>query len=233
MVHSFYPNDAPFKSQWVTHEGTDHIDNYLDRIQAVYSYTSTGITKVYGFDFLGKYAVEDFEFSMSMSYYGTVIFEDDHDNEMPSLADWEQQNFENDTLNYFLNNLVKAISPKENSLAFNAPSTKGFLAIGKNNLLVDNLFAKLSLTYSSQFDFVSGYHVSTSDPNMISLSPNSFYDNSGAIGGNILIDLAFSYRINNYVLRLALNNLSDKDGPRLVSTPPLRRNMMTEFVYEF
>ena len=233
MVHSFYPNDAPFKSQWVTHEGTDHIDNYLDRIQAVYSYTSTGLTKVYGFDFLGKYAVEDFEFSMSMSYYGTVVFEDDHDNEMPSLADWEQQNFENDTLNYFLNNLVKAISPKENSLAFNAPSTKGFLAIGKNNLFTDNLFAKLSLTYSSQFDFVSGYHVSTSDPNVISLSPNSFYDNSGAIGGNILIDLAFSYRIDNYVLRLALNNLSDKDGPRLVSTPPLRRNMMTEFVYEF
>ena len=61
----------------------------------------------------------------------------------------------------------------------------------------------------------------------------SFYDNSGAIGGNILIDLAFSYRLDNYVLRLALNNLSDKDGPRLVSTPPLRRNMMTEFVYEF
>ena len=233
MVHSFYPNDAPFKSQWVTHEGTDHIDNYLDRIQAVYSYTSTGITKVYGFDFLGKYAVEDLEFSMSMSFYGTVVFEDDHDNEMPSLTDWEQQNFENDTLNYFLNNLVKAISPKENSLAFNAPSTKGFLSIGKNNLFTDNLFAKLSLTYSSQFDFVSGYHVSTSDPDMISLSPNSFYENSGAIGGNFLIDLAFSYRINNYVLRLALNNLSDKDGPRLVSTPPLRRNMMTEFVYEF
>ena len=46
MIHSFYPNNAPFQSQWVTHQGESHIDNYLDKIQAVYSYTSTGLTKV-------------------------------------------------------------------------------------------------------------------------------------------------------------------------------------------
>ena len=233
MVHNFYPNDAPFHSQWVTHEGTDHIDNYLDRIQAVYSYTSTGLTKVYGFDLLAKYAIDDLEFSFSMSYYGNVLFDDEHDNEMPSLAEWEQQNFDNDTLNYFLNNLVKAISPKENSLAFNAPSTKGFLAVGKNNLFFEDLFAKLSLTYASKFDFVSGYHVNTDDRDMISLSPNQFYDNLGAIGGNLLVDMTLAYSFKDYVIRVALNNLTDKDGPRLVSTPPLRRNFQTEFVYEF
>jgi len=233
MVHSFYPNDDPFQSQWVTHQGADHIDNYLDKIQAVYSYTSTGLTTVYGFDLLTKYAFDDYELSASVSYYGNVSFEDEHDNEMPSLAEWEQQNFDNDTLNYFLNNLVKAISPKENSLSFNAPSTKGFLSFGKNNLFLYNLFAKINLTYTSKFDFISGYHVNTDDVNIISLSPNQFYNNPGSIGGNILIDLSISYSFNNYVFRLALNNLTDQDGPRLVSTPPLRRNFQTEFVYEF
>ena len=233
MVHSFYPNDDPFQSQWVTHQGADHIDNYLDKIQAVYSYTSTGLTTVYGFDLLTKYAFDDYELSASVSYYGNVSFEDEHDNEMPSLAEWEQQNFDNDTLNYFLNNLVKAISPKENSLSFNAPSTKGFLSFGKNNLFLYNLFAKINLTYTSKFDFISGYHVNTDDVNIISLSPNQFYNNPGSIGGNILIDLSISYSFNDYVFRLALNNLTDQDGPRLVSTPPLRRNFQTEFVYEF
>ena len=132
-----------------------------------------------------------------------------------------------------MNNLVKAISPKENSLAFNAPSTKGFLAVGKNNLFFEDLFAKLSLTYASKFDFVSGYHVSTDDRDMISLSPNQFYDNLGAIGGNLLVDMTLAYSFKDYVIRVALNNLTDKDGPRLVSTPPLRRNFQTEFVYEF
>ena len=233
MVHSFYPNDDPYQSQWVTHQGADHIDNYLDKIQAVYSYTSTGLTTVYGFDLLTKYAFNDYELSASVSYYGNVSFEDEHDNEMPSLAEWEQQNFDNDTLNYFLNNLVKAISPKENSLSFNAPSTKGFLSFGKNNPFLYNLFAKINLTYTSKFDFISGYHVNTDDVNIISLSPNQFYNNPGSIGGNILIDLSISYSFNNYVFRLALNNLTDQDGPRLVSTPPLRRNFQTEFVYEF
>jgi len=233
MVHSFYPNDDPYQSQWVTHQGADHIDNYLDKIQAVYSYTSTGLTTVYGFDLLTKYAFDDYELSASVSYYGNVSFEDEHDNEMPSLAEWEQQNFDNDTLNYFLNNLVKAISPKENSLSFNAPSTKGFLSFGKNNLFFYNLFAKIDLTYTSKFDFISGYHVNTDDVNIISLSPNQFYNNPGSIGGNILIDLSVSYSFNDYVFRLALNNLTDQDGPRLVSTPPLRRNFQTEFVYEF
>ena len=233
MVHSFYPNDDPYQSQWVTHQGADHIDNYLDKIQAVYSYTSTGLTTVYGFDLLTKYAFDDYELSASVSYYGNVSFEDEHDNEMPSLAEWEQQNFDNDTLNYFLNNLVKAISPKENSLSFNAPSTKGFLSFGKNNLFFYNLFAKINLTYTSKFDFISGYHVNTDDVNIISLSPNQFYNNPGSIGGNILIDLSISYSFNDYVFRLALNNLTDQDGPRLVSTPPLRRNFQTEFVYEF
>ncbi len=233
MVHSFYPNDEPFQSQWVTHQGSDHIDNYLDKIQAVYSYTSTGLTTVYGFDFLTKYAVDDYELSASISYYGNVAFEDEHDNEMPSLADWEQQNFDNDTLNYFLNNLVKAISPKENSLSFNAPTTKGFLSLGKNNLFFNDLFAKINFTYTSKFDFISGYHVNTANSNIISLSPNQFYDNPGPIGGNILVDLSISYSFSDYVFRFALNNITDQDGPRLVSTPPLRRNFQTEFVYEF
>tara|TARA_E500000178_G_scaffold43862_1_gene39234 strand:+ start:176 stop:3019 length:2844 start_codon:yes stop_codon:yes gene_type:complete len=233
MVHSFYPNTDPYRSQWVTHLGSEHIDNYLDRIQAVYSYTSTGISKVFGFDLLTKYAVKDFEISTSFSYYGNIVFEDKYDNEMPSLADWEQQNFQNDTLNYFLNNLVKAISPKKNSLSFNAPSTKGFLTFGKNNFFINNLFGKVSFTYTSKFDFISGYHVNTDDSDIISLSPNYFYENPGSIGGNILIDLALSYDIKNYKLRFSLNNITDKDGPRLASTPPLRRNFQTEVVYSF
>ena len=75
----------------VTHQGADHIDNYLDKIQAVYSYTSTGLTTVYGFDLLTKYAFDDYELSASVSYYGNVSFEDEHDNEMPSLAEWEHK----------------------------------------------------------------------------------------------------------------------------------------------
>ena len=132
-----------------------------------------------------------------------------------------------------MNNLVKAISPKENSLSFNAPSTKGFVAIDKNNLFLNGLFAKLSLTYSSKFDFISGYHVNTDDLDLISLSPNQFYNNTGPIGGNLIVNLAISYSFKDYIIKVALNNLTDKDGPRLVSTPPLRRNFQTEFVYEF
>ena len=143
------------------------------------------------------------------------------------------RNLKNDTLDYFLNNLVKAISPKKNSLSFNAPSTKGFLTFGKNNFFINNLFGKVSFTYTSKFDFVSGYHVNTDDSDIISLSPNYFYENPGSIGGNILIDLALSYDIKNYKLRFSLNNITDKDGPRLVSTPPLRRNFQTEVVYSF
>ena len=133
----------------------------------------------------------------------------------------------------FLNNLVKAISPKKNSLSFNAPSTKAFLTIGKKDFFIKNLFGKISFTYTSKFDFVSGYHVNTSNLDLISLSPNYFYENSGAIGGNVLMDLILSYDFKNYIFRLALNNINDKDGPRLVSTPPLRRNFQTEIVYSF
>ena len=233
MVHSFYPNTEPYRSQWVTHLGSEHVDNYLDQIQAVYSYTSTGISRVFGFDLLTKYVKENYEISSSFSYYGNIIFKDKYDNEMPSLTDWEQQNFDNDTLNYFLNNLVKAISPKKNSLSFNAPSTKGFLTIGKKDFFINNLFGKISFTYTSKFDFVSGYHVNTNNSDLISLSPNYFYENSGSIGGNILIDFILNYDLKNYTFRLALNNITDKDGPRLVSTPPLRRNFQTEIVYSF
>ena len=152
---------------------------------------------------------------------------------MPSLAEWEQQNFDNDTLNYFLNNLVKAISPKQNSLSFNAPSTKGFFSVGKANALFENLYAKLNITYNEKFDFISGYHVSSDDTDLISLSPNRFYENLGSIGGNIIFDISLSYDLNAYVFRIALHNLTDKDGPRLVSTPPLRRNFQAELAYEF
>ena len=132
-----------------------------------------------------------------------------------------------------MNNLVKAISPKENSLSFNAPSTKGFLSLGKNNLFTTGLFGEMSFTYTSKFDFISGYHVNSDDLDLISLSPNQFYNNTGPIGGNLIVNLAISYSFKDYIIKVALNNLTDKDGPRLVSTPPLRRNFQTEFVYEY
>ena len=91
----------------------------------------------------------------------------------------------------------------------------------------------MSFTYTSKFDFISGYHVNSDDLDLISLSPNQFYNNPGSIGGNPIVNLAISYSFKDYIIRVALNNLTDKDGPRLVSTPPLRRNFQTEFVYEF
>ena len=75
--------------------------------------------------------------------------------------------------------------------------------------------------------------MNTDDLDIISLSPNYFYENPGSIGGNLLIDLTISYDVKSYTLRLNLNNITDKDGPRLVSTPPLRRNFQTEVIYSF
>ena len=75
--------------------------------------------------------------------------------------------------------------------------------------------------------------MNTDDLDIISLSPNYFYENPGSIGGNLLIDLAISYDVKSCILRLSLNNITDKDGPRLVSTPPLRRNFQTEVIYSF
>ena len=40
--------------------------------------------------------------------------------------------------------------------------------------------------------------MNTDDLDIISLSPNYFYENPGSIGGNLLIDLAISYDVKSY-----------------------------------
>ena len=60
------------------------------------------------------------------------------------------------------------------------------------------------------------------------------YDNKGPIGGGWIFDLHTEYTLNGRIrLKLQLNNILDQDGPRVVGTPPMRRNMIFETLFNF
>ena len=117
---------------------------------------------------------------------------------------------------------------------FNAPKNKGFFGISKNDFLLKGLWVQFTGNFTEKFDFVSGYHVATSNRDLVSLSPNKIYENKGPIGGGWLFDLHFEYTINSRVrAKLQLNNILDKDGPRVVGTPPIRRNGIIEIILNY
>ena len=102
------------------------------------------------------------------------------------------------------------------------------------NILSKKLWAQLSANYTEKFDFVSGYHVATNNRDLASLSPNKIYENKGPIGGGWIFDLHLEYTFNNWVrIKIQLNNILDQDGPRVVGTPPLKRNAIFEAVFSY
>ena len=64
----------------------------------------------------------------------------------------------NDTLNYFLNNMIKSYSFSPTELYYNAPKSKGTFAVSYDNLILPDLWGELSFNYVSKFDFVSGLY---------------------------------------------------------------------------
>ena len=138
----------------------------------------------------------------------------------------------NDTLNYFLNNMIKSYSFSPTELYYNAPKSKGTFAISYDNLILPDLWGELSFNYVSKFDFVSGYHVGTENRNISSLSPNLIYENEGPLGGNILMNLKLRYDINDKIsIRFILNNITNKDGPRILGTPRIVRSYLLDLNY--
>ena len=135
----------------------------------------------------------------------------------------------NDSLRYFLDNSLKSFSFQQGRLFFNAPKNKGFVGLSKDDFLIKNLWAQLTANYTESFDFVSGYHVATENENFSSLSPNKIYDNKGPIGGGWIFDLHLQYKLSERIrFKLQCNNLMDQDGPRVVGTPPTKRNFIFE-----
>ena len=132
----------------------------------------------------------------------------------------------------FINNSLKSFSYQQGNLYFNAPRNKGFISFSKDNLFDKNLWVQLTANFSEEFDFVSGYHVGTENRNTSSLSPNLIYSNEGALGGNVLINLKFRYLFNNNIsIRFMLNNITNKDGPRILGTPRIVRNYLFDVNY--
>ena len=94
----------------------------------------------------------------------------------------------------------------------------------KSSISLGNNIAFISKTGESELlnkgmqDFKYALNLKKID---INLTLNHVYDISRSIKHRYGTGLGLTY------------NLTDKDGPRVVSTPPLRRNFQTEFVYEF
>ena len=87
--------------------------------------------------------------------------------------------------------------------------------------------------YTEKFDFISDNHYTTSDRNP-GISPNKIYENKGPIGGGWLFDLHSQYSLSDKIrFKIQLNNLLDQDGPRVVGTPPIRRNAIFEVIFNF
>ena len=235
-INDFYPTEDPWIAQEVTSVGEQPITDILDRsTTVVYSYTSTSGASIYGVDLMAKYELTNrMILSTGLSIYDNLNFDsaESEGSAVESLGGLDS--LKNDTLAYFIEKSLQSYSTNPNRLFFNAPKNKGFLAIAYNGLFTDKLWVQLSGSYAEEFDFVSGYHVATEDTNLVSLSPNSIYDNQGAMGGGWIVDLHLEYTISNKVrLKLQLNNLFDQDGPRVVGTPPMRRNGILEVLFNY
>ena len=236
IIHDFYPSEHPYVPEQVTHIGENYISNFTQRNSTVvYSYTSTAGASVYGLDLMAKYTISNnIILSTGLSAYGNLTFDSDGD----ASTDLDMTNLvhtvKNDTLKYFIENSLRSYSYQPGKLFFNAPTKKGFLALSFDGILSKKLWAQLSANYTEKFDFVSGYHVATINTNYASLSPNKIYENKGPIGGGFIFDLHLEYTLNNRVrFKMQLNNLLDQDGPRVVGTPPLKRNAILEVIFNY
>ena len=235
VIHDFYPAEAPYIPEQVTHIGDEFIsDVNIRNSSVIYSYSSTSGATVYGADFMFKYNLFDnVVLNTGFSIYDNLQFDDSDDVQSSLFQDIELDSVKNDSLRYFLDNSLKSFSFQQGRLFFNAPKNKGFIGISKDDFLINNLWAQLTANYTEEFDFVSGYHVATANENFSSLSPNSIYDNKGPIGGGWIFDLHLQYKLNDRIkLKAQLNNLLDQDGPRVVGTPPTRRNVIFEILLD-
>mgnify|MGYP001185630727 FL=1 len=235
VIHDFYPSEAPYIPEQVTHIGDEFIGDINVRNNSViYSYTSTSGATVYGADVMIKYNLfNDFVLNTGFSIYDNLQFDDSDDVQSSLFEDIELDSIKNDSLRYFLDNSLKSFSFQQGRLFFNAPKNKGFIGLSKDDFLIKNLWTQLTANYTEEFDFVSGYHVATKNPSFTSLSPNEIYDNKGAIGGGWIFDLHFQYKLNEIIrFKLQCNNLLDQDGPRVVGTPPTKRNFIFEVLFD-
>ena len=236
IIHNFYPADAPYIPEQVTSIGDEFIYDFNSRnLSVIYSYTSTSGASIYGTDIMIKYNfLDDVVVSTGLSLYDNLEFDNSEDIESNIYDGLEADSINNDTLRYFVENSLKSFSFQPGRLFFNAPKNKGFVGISKDDFLLKGLWVQLTGNYTEAFDFVSGYHVATSNRDLVSLSPNKIYENKGPIGGGWLFDLHFEYTISNRArVKLQLNNLLDKDGPRVVGTPPIRRNGIVEVIFNY
>lgn len=236
ILHDFYPSNAPYLPEQVTSIGDDFIYDVNSRnLNVIYSYTSTSGASVFGTDIMVKYNIfSDLVLSIGLSIYDDLEFDDVSDVESNLYEAIEIDSIKNDTLKYFIENSLQSFSFQPGQLYFNAPKNKGFFGISKDGVFTEKLWVQLTGNYTEEFDFVSGYHVATSNRNLNSLSPNSIYENKGPIGGGWLFDLHLQYSLNDRVrFKLQMNNLLDQDGPRVVGTPPIRRNGIFEVIFKY
>ena len=235
VIHDFYPAEDPYIPEQVTHIGDEYIsDLNVRNSSVVYSYTSTSGATVYGADLMFKYNLfGSVVLNAGFSIYDNLQFDTGDDVQDVLFEDIELDSIKNDSLRYFLDNSLKSFSFQQGRLFFNAPKNKGFIGLSKDDFLIKNLWAQLTANYTEEFDFVSGYHVATKNPSFTSLSPNSIYDNKGPIGGGWIFDLHLQYKLNDRIrFKVQLNNLLDQDGPRVVGTPPTRRNAIFEVLLD-
>ena len=235
VINDFYPAEDPYIPEQVTHIGDEYIsDLNVRNSSVVYSYTSTSGATVYGSDLMFKYNLfGSVVLNAGFSIYDNLQFDTGDDVQDVLFEDIELDSIKNDSLRYFLDNSLKSFSFQQGRLFFNAPKNKGFIGLSKDDFLIKNLWAQLTANYTEEFDFVSGYHVATKNPSFTSLSPNSIYDNKGPIGGGWIFDLHLQYKLNDRIrFKVQLNNLLDQDGPRVVGTPPTRRNAIFEILLD-
>ena len=236
IIHDFYPSTAPYIPQQVTNIGDEFISDYNRRNSSViYSYTSTSGATIYGADLMLKYnLISDVVLSVGFSLYDNLQFDTDSDVETNLFEDIVLDSIKNDTLLNFVENSLQSLSYQPGKLFFNAPKNKGFFSISKDRVFTDRLWMQFTGNYTEAFDFVSGYHVATANRSLASLSPNMIYENKGAIGGGWIFDMHFQFEAHERArLKLQLNNLLDQDGPRVVGTPPTRRNAIFEVILDY
>ena len=236
IIHDFYPSEHPYIPEEVTHIGANYISNFVQRnTTVVYSYTSTSGASVYGIDLMAKYTLtNNIILSTGISAYDNLSFDSADDVSIDLEDNIAIDSIKNDTLKYFIENSLQSYSFQPGKLFFNAPTKKGFFALSFDGILSKKLWAQLSANYTEKFDFVSGYHVATNNRDLASLSPNKIYENKGPIGGGWIFDLHLEYTFNNWVrIKIQLNNILDQDGPRVVGTPPLKRNAIFEAVFSY
>ena len=234
MIHSFYPNTYPYIPEFPSYIGEEPIQNWAERLTATFSYTATGVATNYGTDIALKYYHDkNLQLGVNASFYGNIYYEKSENLvEEYSTIGLDNDSTFNDTLNYFLNNMIKSYSFSPTELYYNAPKIKSSFNIAYDNLFINDFWTELSFNYVSKFDFVSGYHVGTENKNISSLSPNLIYSNEGALGGNVLINLKFRYLFNNNIsVRFMLNNVTNKDGPRILGTPRIVRSYLLDLNY--